>query len=384
MNPEFENKQNIAGEAGISGNNQDPENWGPPALNFSSGIAALSDAQSLFNRNRTDRFSASVGLYRARHNITVGGDLRKQQYNDNFQQDPRGSFTFNGAATGSDLADFLIGIPDASSVAFGNADKYLRQTAYDAYVADDWRVLPTLTINAGVRWEYGAPMTELYGRLVNLDVAPGFAAVAQVLGSDPVGPLTGEHYPASLVRPDKLGIEPRIGVSWRPIPASTIVVRGGYGIYHDTTVYLTPVLQLAQQAPLSTSVRQQNGAFCPLTLADAFTPCDPNAIYNLGLDPNFRVGYAQTWQAVGSARSARRAATDGDVYGREGDTWSAGVLAQQLSGWCGRSLSLVPVGLCLRIYRREFNTPVGSVAAAAQAQSRFHRIAAVHLFQIDR
>ncbi len=296
VHPEFENKQNIAGDAGISGNNQDPENWGPPALGFSSGIAALSDAQSLFNRNRTDRFSASAGLYRGRHNITLGGDLRKQQYNDNFQQDPRGSFTFNGAATGSDLADFLIGIPDASSVAFGNADKYLRQTAYDAYLADDWRVLPILTINAGVRWEYGAPMTELFGRLVNLDVAPGFAAVAPVLGSDPVGPLTGEHYPASLVRPDKMGIEPRIGVSWRPIPASTIVVRGGYGIYHDTSVYLTPVLQLAQQAPLSTSVRQQNSTVCPLTLADAFTPCDPNATYNLGLDPNFRVGYAQTWQ----------------------------------------------------------------------------------------
>ena len=61
VHPEFENKQNIAGDAGISGNNQDPENWGPPALNFSSGIAALSDAQSLFNRNRTDRFSGSVG-----------------------------------------------------------------------------------------------------------------------------------------------------------------------------------------------------------------------------------------------------------------------------------------------------------------------------------
>lgn len=296
VHPEFENKQNIAGEAGISGNNQDPENWGPPALNFSSGIAALGDAQSLFNRNRTDGLSASVGLYRGHHNISAGGDLRKQQYNDFFQQDPRGTFTFNGAATGSDLADFLIGIPDASSAAFGNPDKYLRQTVYDAYAADDWRVQPNLTINAGMRWEYGAPMTELYGRLVNLDVAQRFSAVAPVLATNPVGSLTGEHYPTSLVRPDKLGIEPRIGISWRPIPASTVVIRGGYGIYHDTSVYLTPVLQLAQQAPLSTSVRQQNGASCPLTLADAFSPCDPNATYNLGLDPDFRVGYAQTWQ----------------------------------------------------------------------------------------
>ena len=76
---------------------------------------------------------------------------------------------------------------------------------------------------------------------MNLDVAPGFTAVAPVLGSDPVGPLTGSHYPSSLIRPDKRGFEPRVGISWRPIPASTIVVRAGYGIYDDTSVYQTSV-----------------------------------------------------------------------------------------------------------------------------------------------
>jgi hypothetical protein len=295
VSPEFENRVDIEGEAGITGVSQAPSDWGPPALNFSSGIAALSDAQSLFNRNRTDGFSASAGVYRGHHNITVGGDVRWQQYNDFFQQDPRGSFNLTGAATGSDLADFLIGVPEASSIAFGNADKYFRQTVYDAYVSDDWRVLPILTINAGVRWEYGAPMTELYGRLVNLDVKPEFAAVAPVLGSDPVGPLTGEHYPDSLLWPDRSGIEPRIGISWRPIPASTVVIRAGYGIYHDTSVYLTPVLQLAQQAPLSKSLKQQNSASCALTLADGFTSCGSTTAEAFGIDPHFRVGYAQTW-----------------------------------------------------------------------------------------
>ncbi len=168
--PEFQNKTNISGEAGIEGNDQTPANWGPPALNFSSGIAALSDAQSAFNRNRTDGFSTSVGFYHGHHNITAGGDLRKQQFNDQFQQDPRGSFTFTGLATGSDFADFLIGIPDTTSIAFGNADKYFRQTVYDAYATDDWRVLPILTINFGARWEFGTPITELQDRLVNLDV----------------------------------------------------------------------------------------------------------------------------------------------------------------------------------------------------------------------
>ena len=304
--PYFENRQNISGDAGIMGNNQDPTNWGPPALTFSSGITPLSDEQSAFNRNRTDAFSGSIGIYHGLHNITIGGDLRKQQYNDFFQQDPRGTFTFTGAATqststsvtnsGSDLADFLIGVPDTSSIAFGNADKYLRQTVYDLYGTDDWRIQSNLTINAGLRWEYGAPITEIYGRLVNLDVAPGFTDVAPVLGSDPVGSLTDSHYPASLIRPDKRGFEPRVGISWRPIPASTVVVRAGYGIYDDTSVYQTSVLKLTQQSPLSTSLSVENSPACPLTLAYGFEPCSTITANTFAVDPNFRVGYAQTWQ----------------------------------------------------------------------------------------
>jgi hypothetical protein len=306
--PYFENLENISGAAGITGNNQHPTNWGPPTLNFSSGITTLSDVQSSFNRARTDAFSGSVALYRGHHNVTIGGDLRRQQYNDFFQQDPRGTFTFTGAATqgtannvttgGSDLADFLLGVPDTSSIAFGNADKYFRQPVYDLYATDDWRLLPELTINAGMRWEYGAPITEIHGRLVNLDIAPDFSAVAQVLGSDPVGPLTGDHYPSSLIRPDKLGFEPRVGVAWRPIPASTMVARAGYGIYHDTSVYQTSALNLAQQAPLSKSLSVQNSPTCPLTLAKGFNPCSSITSNTFAVDPNFRVGYVQTWQVA--------------------------------------------------------------------------------------
>ena len=132
-----------------------------------------------------------------RHNLTFGGDFRRQQFNYLSQQDPRGTFTFTGAATagstttgGADFADFLLGIPDTSSIAFGNADKYFRESVYDAYLTDDWRINPQFTLNAGLRWEYGAPITELYGRLVNLDIAPGFSAAAPVVESNPVGALT--------------------------------------------------------------------------------------------------------------------------------------------------------------------------------------------------
>lgn len=311
LRPQFENRVNISGNAGITGNDQNPKDWGPPYLNFST-ITALNDANSELNRNRTDAVSLKLEAMRRRHTITFGGDYRRQEFNEFTQANPRGEFTFTGAATaapgspaispgavttsGSDLADFLLGIPDTSSVAFGNPEKYFRQPAYDAYVVDDFRVQPNLTIDAGLRWGYGAPMTELYGRLVNLDIAPGFKAVAPVLASEPTGAVTGAKYPASLVHPDRRGLEPRVGISWRPIPASTVVVRAGYGIYDDTSIYFSSAEMMAQQAPLSKSVTVANSSTCPLTLANGFVNCAGVTADTYAVDPNLRVGYAQIWR----------------------------------------------------------------------------------------
>ena len=310
VRPDFANRENISGEAGVGGNAQDPTDWGPPNLVFASGISPLTDVESAFNRNRTDALSASAQWIHRGHNVTFGGDFRRQEFNEFTQANPRGTFTFTGVATqaagagttssspttGSDLADFLIGVPDASALASGNPDKYFRQSVSDLYVTDDWRLRSDLTIDAGMRWDYGAPLSELFGRLVNLDLASGYASVAPVLGSAPKGSVSGQAYPASLVQPDRLGFEPRVGISWRPLPASTLVVRAGYGIYDDTSVYLSAAESMAQQAPLSRSVSVANGPGCALTLADGFLDCPGTTADTFGIDPNFRVGYAQTWQ----------------------------------------------------------------------------------------
>jgi hypothetical protein len=293
--PYWENRLNVSGVAGIHGNNQDAMNWGPPSISFSSGIYGLSDAQASFNRNRTEAISPSAQWSHRGHNLSFGIDFRRQEFNYLQQQNARGSFAFSGATTGSDLADFLIGIPYTSALSTGNADKYLRESVYDAYVSDDWRVSPQFTLNVGLRWEYGAPITELKNRLVNLDITPGFAAVTPVVAGTPLGPLTGQQLPNSLVKPDKTHVQPRVGLSWRPIPGSSLVVHAGYGIYADTSVYQSAALQLAQQAPFAKSLSVQNSAACPLTLANGFNACSTTTADLFAVDPNFRVGYAQTW-----------------------------------------------------------------------------------------
>ena len=289
--PFFANRENISGLAGITGNNQDPLNWGPPQLNFSNGIASLGDGIASVIHNQTNGLSAESYWNHNRHNVTFGSDFKKQQSNVISQENPRGTFTFNDG-----LASFLLGIPNTSSIAFGNADKYFRSNLADAYFTDDWRIGPGFTLNAGLRWEYGSPITEKYGRLVNLDLAPGFTAQAPVIAANPTGPLTGQHYPDSLINPVRHALQPRIAISWRPLPASSLVVRAGYGVYYNTSVYQSIAQQMSQQAPLSKSFSVANTAANPLTLANGFKASSLTTPNTFAVDPNFLVGYAQNWQ----------------------------------------------------------------------------------------
>ena len=109
--PFFANRTNVSGDAGITGNNQDPVNWGPPRLSFTT-MAGLSDAVPLSNDTMTHAAGLEGYLFRGRHNFTVGGDIRRHYIDILSQQDPRGSFT--GAATGFDFADFPPGTPSAA------------------------------------------------------------------------------------------------------------------------------------------------------------------------------------------------------------------------------------------------------------------------------
>ena len=294
--PYFANRTNVSGDAGINGNNQEPINWGPPSLRFSS-VAGLYDALPLQSDALTHAAGAEASLFRGRHNFTIGGDVRRHAINILSQQDPRGSFSFTGAATGHDLADFMLGTPSTAAIAYGNADKYFRGFSYDAYITDDWRVGPSFTITAGVRWEYEAPLTEEQARLVNLDVASGFTAAQPVLASNPNGTVTGESYPSSLMHPDKTGIQPRLGIAWRPIPGSSLVVRAAYGIYRNTNVYQSITTLLAQQPPLSTAFSIPNTPEHPLTLANGFMAPSTGLGNTFAVDPDFRVGSSHNWQA---------------------------------------------------------------------------------------
>ena len=351
-----------------------PRNWGPPALNFSSGIARLSSGTYSSDRNLSHGVSYSSTWIRGRHGFTYGADYRRQQFNLYSQQDPRGSFTFTGAATESDFANFLLGIPTASAIAYGNADKYFRQWFSSAFITDDWKVRPSITLTLGVRWEYEAPIVEKYGRLVNLDIPPSFASATPVVASPS----------DSLIRTDKTGVQPRLGLAWRPRATSSLIVRAGYGLYRDTAVYRSIANQMAQQAPLSRSLSVQNTLENPLTLADGFKGSSSVTATTFAVDPDFRVGTAQNWTL--SIQQDLPAAMQFSLsyLGVKGTHVPQRILPNTYPYGATSRLRRVSDGVCLSDVGWQQQPPCGHGGNPPPAAQRLSSKRAVHLCQGNR
>jgi hypothetical protein len=304
--PYFAYTQNIAAELGITGTSQDPINYGPPGISFTN-FSSLSDSTPNVARNQTVTFSDNFTyVLKRKHNLTFGFSYNRLQQNSQNFQNARGSFSFSGLVTsqlnadgqpekytGYDFADFLLGFPQSSSVRFGSSSNYFRSWSTNAYVQDDFRVSARLTINMGLRYEYFAPYTELNGHLANLDVSPGFTAVAVVTAGEN-GPYSGA-LPSSIVRSSPRNFSPRFGVAWRPIPRRNTLIRGGYSIFYSGSSYAQIASQMAAQPPFATSASLTTSTAAPLTIQDGFATAPTTLTNTYAIDPNFRIAYAQTW-----------------------------------------------------------------------------------------
>jgi len=292
-NPYFAGRENVADELGILGTSQQSSNWGPPNLSFTN-YGSLSDGNYSLNRNQTSSLGDSLAWTHGVHNFTFGGDYRRQQFNQLSDNNGRGAYSFDGSATsgyangiaqtgtGYDLADFLLGEPTTSSIRYGNPDKYFRGALYDGFINDDWRIAPRFSLVFGLRYEYQSPESELYNRLVNLQISPGWSAVTAVV-------------PAH-INPDRNNFSPRLGFAWRPLTKGSLVVRGGFGMYYNTSVYNVIAGNMAQQPPFAASLSASGSTSDPLNLQTGFLAASSAAgASTYALDPNYRVGYAQTW-----------------------------------------------------------------------------------------
>jgi hypothetical protein len=191
----------------------------------------------------------------------------------------------------------------------GNNSYYFRESVGTGYVSDDWRWKGNFSVTSGLRWEYFGPYTENNNRMANLDVAPGYTAVAQVTPNS-TGPLTQIAYPAGLIKPDYRLFSPREGIAWKPFKKQQLVIRAGYGIYYTGSVFSNFTTNLGLQQPFVNAINVTNGTATaaalllpqpvtggvPLSLANGFLVSAQQKIQNTySVDPYYKPAYGQIW-----------------------------------------------------------------------------------------
>ena len=235
-----------------------------------------------------DNFSKVIGT----HTLKAGGEFHIDQVNVNAIAQFNGSFLFFGSETGSDFADFLLGVPTQYNQSqlqpFYGRNKYI-----GLYGQDSWRVTPTLTLNYGLRWDRIEPWYEKYNQIATFN--PGKQSV--VFPGAPAGILypTDPGVPRTLAPPGNRDFAPRVGIAYSPRAAGdgllakilggpgTTSIRASYGMFYTAiealtigvmsanapygTTYTSPAPPLFATPFITASNGQDLGQYFPVTLA---------------------------------------------------------------------------------------------------------------------
>ncbi len=223
--------------------NQDPNNYhlGGSVYQINTGVTtpinfgfpeiAISGFTSLGGNHgwplettpdQTFQFTDNVSWTHGKHTIRFGGEFRHGS-TDNVRDrygKSRIRFEGDGAFLGSTpLEDFLAGVPATGRIFVGNSERHVTIKSFGAFLQDDFRVTPRLTVNLGLRYDLTTPIKERNDLLGNFDPQKGL----QQVGKDISSPYNT----------DANNFAPRVGVSWDPTGRGKTVIRAGGGITYE-------------------------------------------------------------------------------------------------------------------------------------------------------
>ncbi len=256
----------------------------------------LTDLSNVDRVNNILQFQDNLSIAKGGHILKFGAELSRSQFNYSFDPITQGEFLFAGAFSGNSFADFLLGKPLYFQQSGGDPSRAWRTTSSGVYAQDDWRLLPNLTINFGLRYELKTPIHDLGNR--EYTFRPGEQSRVRPLA--PKGLLfDGDPgIPPGTVVTDWNNIGPRIGLVWDPFGTGHASIRAGYGVFYDN-----PANFNATNLSFAPSIYSIATVFGAASFADPFlgkspflggsTLPIPNSVRINPLDKNFRTPYVE-------------------------------------------------------------------------------------------
>lgn len=252
----------VVSQIGIPGlNSGDPVTWGIPNVTLANGYNGIGDGTEgpYANDNSKLQVTDNLSIIRGAHTFRLGGEWRRDSFNQVGNQFARGQFTFltnatqSPTATGGDsFAEFLLGTMSQSEAAVAVGNARFRRNVFSFYLDDTWKVTPKLTFALGLRYEITPPFYQTTGDLFSvylpyLDETPQVDPsrrpqfIRQGVGSDPyagirirwpqIGVLQDGRLGDRLVQTDWSDFAPRVGITYSP--TSKWVVRAGAGMFYN-------------------------------------------------------------------------------------------------------------------------------------------------------
>lgn len=261
-------------------------------------ISGIGEGQPWFLHVNAFQWYDGVTWIHQNHTVEAGGTILHTQADQQYATHSNGSYSFSGQYTGNGFADFLLGYPSHILTATApNAGDRFRFTNWSAYVLDDWKVTPSLTVNIGLRYEYYSPPFEKNGLTPIFDPTLGGGTGGLLFPSQNANigaPYSAKYFFPTFrpdlpfgfldrntaLLPDRNNFAPRVGFAYRLFGSSRTVIRGGYGWYYSEP-QMTNLVQNASVAPPATQ--------WPTFVGNIGTPNltwngpvgeDPTSIYN--------------------------------------------------------------------------------------------------------
>jgi Carboxypeptidase regulatory-like domain/TonB dependent receptor len=161
------------------------------------------------------------------HSIKMGFAFERMLYNITEKLSPNGRMNNYPS-----LDALLANQPDQLNALApgGSFEVAIRESMFAGYLQDDWRALPRLTLNLGVRYEFTTLPKDANNRIQEITrltncATPGVLAST----SSPCGPVHVGSFVAT--NPTLKNFEPRIGFAWDPSNNSKTSVRGGFAMF---------------------------------------------------------------------------------------------------------------------------------------------------------